>query len=105
MQQSDPPVVTSEQWASCVAAVDDAHIIALAKWRGWLCSTCYLLRDNGVIGLYKDCWCFPNIDPDGDIRSIHCRLPAQPGVKAGWRYVPTGRKTHPLVFGEPPEAD
>jgi hypothetical protein len=105
MQQSDPPVVTSEQWASCVAAVDDAHIIALAKWRGWLYATSFLLRDKAVIGLYNDCWCFPNVDPDGDIRSIHFRLAPKTGEKAAWRHTPIGTKTHALVIGDLKRAD
>jgi hypothetical protein len=101
--QPDSPIVTSERWKACVGAIDDAHIIALAKWRGWSYSTCYLLRDNAVIGLHKNNWCFPNSDPDGDIRSIHYRV-EQPDKKAVWRFVPTGGKTHPLVFGDPGQA-
>jgi hypothetical protein len=97
--QITPPVVTPEEWEDCVTAVDDAHIIKLAKWRGWTHATCYLLRDNRVIGLRNKCWCFPNTDPDGDIRSIHYRINPKLGEKASWRFDPPGVKIYPLVLG------
>jgi hypothetical protein len=103
---AEPPIITPEQWAACVAAVDEARINELAKWRGWLRATCYLLRDHAVIGIYKDCWAFPNIDQDGDIVSVHYRLkPQAAGDKANWRHSHKGVATHALVFGDLFKAD
>src|SRR6516164_9006177 len=104
--QSAPPIVTPEQWQRCVDAVTDARILELSRWRGWHPSTCYLLRDHAQIGIYKDCWAFPNIDQDGDIVSIHYRIePQDPNDKATWRHSYKGAGTNALVFGDLLAAD
>jgi hypothetical protein len=99
MKQEAPPIITPQQWSKYVSAVDEAKITELARWRWWKRETCCLLRDQGVIAIYRNCWAFPNIDQDGDIRSIHYRVEPKPGEKATWRQSHKGAKTHALVFG------
>jgi len=97
---TDPPVVTRKEWEACVSGITEARITELSTWRGWLRATCHLLKDSGAIGFHNGCWCFPNIDTDGDIRSIHSRLAPKPGEKARWFHKPRGAKIHALVWGD-----
>jgi hypothetical protein len=98
MNYDDPPIITPKQWDACVAAVTDGKLAELAKWRGWKLQTCQDFKDAKAIGIYNGCWAFPNIDADGDIRSIHYRIP-EANRKATWRHYPTGAGTHALVLG------
>jgi len=82
------------------------QITHLSQERGWQRGTCNLLKDQKQIGRYKDkfgndCWAFPNIDCDGDIRSIRYRVPPKAvGEKPRWYFDPTGSKRHALVWGD-----
>jgi hypothetical protein len=99
---NSPPIVTPQQWAQCVAAVNEQRITELTKWRGYLRATIKLLQDHSAIGIHKNGWAFPNVDCDGDIRSIHHGIPPSvAGQKTRWQFDPKDAgKTHPLVWGK-----
>ena len=96
------PIITLEEWASYVDAITKQDMVRFSTERGWRLATVELLKDKKQIAKFNGCWAFPNIDPDGDIRSIHYRIPRKnPDEKADWKYDPTGAKTHPLIWGDP----
>jgi hypothetical protein len=96
-----PPIITPEEWAQYVDLVSEARITKLCRWRGFKRSTCNLFKDHKEVAVFKGYWAFPNRDLDGDIRSIHYRVPPKAaGAKAAWYYAPKGAKVHALVWGD-----
>jgi len=52
MTSETPPIITPQQWDLCVAAIDEARVTELTRWRGWLRATVNLLREQRAIGVY-----------------------------------------------------
>jgi hypothetical protein len=84
-------------WGACVEAVRDADVLRLQIQRGYSREICSWLKENGLIGKYKDCFAFPVHDRAGKVVAKHYRPKDGDGK---WLYHPAGAKVRPLVIGE-----
>jgi hypothetical protein len=82
-------------WSACVEAFTDTHLERLAEWRGFSGEFCSWLKQNRLIGLYRNCVGFPVHNDASAVVAIHYRLD-----DGSWRYFPAGAKVRPLVIGE-----
>ncbi len=90
----------SFDWAACVVAFGDEDAARLAEWRGYSPEFVAWLRTQSWIGLFHGQLALPVHDADGRVVACHYRQ-----SDGGWRYHPTGLRTHPLVIntGESPQ--
>jgi putative DNA primase/helicase len=93
--RSESESTTSLDWRTCVEAFTDNHVERLAKWRGYSLGFCQWLKQNRLVGLYKNSIAFPAHDRTGNVVAVHYR---QKG--GSWRYYPQGAKARSLVIGE-----
>ena len=82
-------------WQSCVDAFTDARVLSLILRHRYSRAFCHWLKENRLIGKYKDCFAFPVHDRADKVVAIHYRL-----RDSSWRYYPEGTKVHPLVIGK-----
>jgi hypothetical protein len=84
----------SFDWSSYVARVTDAHILELAKWRGYSSKFCRWLKTNRLIGIsHEGLWALPVIK-NGSPLACHYRR-----ADGEWRYFPKGNSTQRLIVG------
>jgi hypothetical protein len=82
-------------WRACVDAFTDADSLRLAIRRGYSREFRSWLKQNGLVGKYRDCVAFPVHDQLGNVVALHYQLP-----DGSWGYHPQGAKVRPLVIGE-----
>jgi CHC2 zinc finger/Toprim-like len=86
---------SSLDWHACVDAFSDLDAGSLVLRRRYSRPLCCWLKENGLIGKYKECFAFPVHDRAKNVVAVHYRL--QDG---SWRYHPQGAKVRPLVIGK-----
>jgi hypothetical protein len=82
-------------WRACVNAFTDADMLSLQIQRRYSRKLCSWLKENALIGKYKDCFAFPVHDRARNVVACHHRP-----KDGSWRYYPQGAKVRPLIIGE-----
>jgi AAA domain/Toprim-like len=98
--QKSPKAKPFADWDKCVAAVTDHLVKELSDWRGLSIDYVTWLRDEKLIGRFRNCWAFPVIT-EGKLTSIHYRIePKAVGYKVEWAFEPTGFSNALFVVGD-----
>jgi hypothetical protein len=87
-------------WTRDVAAFSDKHIERLSQWRGYSREFCQWLKQNRLVGLFKNSIAVPVHDRTGNVVAIQYRQ-----KDGSWRYHPQGIRVRPLVIGELVDGD
>lgn len=85
-------------WDRCVADFSPEKASELCEIRGYSPEFVTHLRNEKLIGCYKDSFAFPVAGANGKVTAIHYKGPE------GWRYFPNGAESSIFVLGSPNHA-